>query len=58
MLGMIKMGFSYMNEDIFNNLYSVLVRPLLVYCRQYSHLTSRNTAQIVFSWSHWAQRLD
>ena len=34
MLGMIKMGFTCINNDIFMNLYTVLVRPLLAYCVQ------------------------
>ena len=34
MLGMIKIGFSCMDEEIFMNLYPVLVRPLLEYCVQ------------------------
>ena len=34
MLGMIKIGFSCLDEEIFMNLYPVLVRPLLEYCVQ------------------------
>ena len=34
MLGMIKMGFTCMDKEIFMNLYPVLVRPLLEYCVQ------------------------
>ena len=34
MLGMIKIGFTCMDKEIFMNLYPVLVRPLLEYCVQ------------------------
>ena len=34
MVGMIKIGFSYLDKDMFMNLYPVLVRPLLEYCVQ------------------------
>ena len=34
MLGMIRIGFSCLDEEIFMNLYPVLVRPLLEYCVQ------------------------
>ena len=34
MLGIIKIGFSCLDEEIFMNLYPVLVRPLLEYCVQ------------------------
>ena len=34
MLGLIKIGFNCLDEEIFMNLYPVLVRPLLEYCVQ------------------------
>ena len=34
MMGLIRLGFSCMDEEIFMNLYPVLVRPLLEYCVQ------------------------
>ena len=34
MLGLIRIGFSCLDEEIFMNLYPVLVRPLLEYCVQ------------------------
>ena len=34
MLGMIRIGFSCLDEKIFMNIYPVLVRPLLEYCVQ------------------------
>ena len=34
MLGLIKIGFSCLDKEIFMNLYPVLVRPLLEYCVQ------------------------
>ena len=34
MVGMIKIGFTYLDKDMFMNLYPVLVRPLLEYCVQ------------------------
>ena len=34
MMGMIKIGFTYLDKDMFMNLYPVLVRPLLEYCVQ------------------------
>ena len=34
LLGLIKIGFSCLDKDIFLNLYTVLVRPLLEYCVQ------------------------
>ena len=33
-LGMIKQDFTYLDKEIFLNLYPVLVRPLLEYCVQ------------------------
>ena len=33
-LGIIKIGFPYLDEDMFMNIYPVLVRPLLEYCVQ------------------------
>ena len=34
MVGLIRIGFTCMDEEIFMNLYPVLVRPLLEYCVQ------------------------
>ena len=34
MMGMIRRGFTYLDKEIFMNLYPVLVRPLLEYCVQ------------------------
>ena len=34
MLGLIRIGFSCLDKEIFMNLYPVLVRPLLEYCVQ------------------------
>ena len=34
MVGLIRIGFTYMDKDMFMNLYPVLVRPLLEYCVQ------------------------
>ena len=34
MVGMIKIGFTYLDKDMFMNLYPVLVRPLIEYCVQ------------------------
>ncbi|CAL4121619.1 unnamed protein product [Meganyctiphanes norvegica] len=34
MLGLLRIGFSCFDEEIFMNLYPVLVRPLLEYCVQ------------------------
>ena len=34
MVGLIRIGFTYMDKEMFMNLYPVLVRPLLEYCVQ------------------------